>query len=228
MKVVLIADTHFTNKVGYGGINPKTGLCVRFEKQLESFQKVVDYCINNNVEQLIHLGDMFDSSNPSVVELYEVLICFHTLSLSVDKITILAGNHDISNMYSLEWLNIFNHPKYKVYSDFEQDDNFIYAPWIKGSIHEKLQQYISCNNVNNKILLGHFSVSGVKLGVDDTIILDHEDMIPADLLSVFNHSYLGHIHKRQILANNVEYIGSLLPHNFGEREEQKGFVVLDI
>jgi len=82
------------------------------------------------------------------------------------------------------------------------------------------------------ILAAHVWVTAAKVGSESLMSIGQE---PAVLLSnialpAFDYVALGHIHKQQVLSENppVVYSGSLERVDFGEKDEEKGFYVVDI
>jgi DNA repair protein SbcD/Mre11 len=85
------------------------------------------------------------------------------------------------------------------------------------------------------IFMGHFWVQGAKLSVwQDSYLTRTEPQVPlASLLDpVFDYVALGHIHKHQDLNPNAQphivYSGSPDRIDFGEKDERKGFVLVEL
>ena len=82
------------------------------------------------------------------------------------------------------------------------------------------------------VLAAHLWVTGARAGSEMRMVMGQE---PAVLISnIANPAYdyvaLGHIHQRQVLAENppVVYAGSLERIDFGEENGEKGFYIVDI
>jgi len=82
------------------------------------------------------------------------------------------------------------------------------------------------------VLAAHLWVTGARAGSEMRMVMGQE---PAVLISnIANPAYdyiaLGHIHQRQVLAEDppVVYAGSLERIDFGEKDDEKGFYVVDI
>jgi exonuclease SbcD len=85
------------------------------------------------------------------------------------------------------------------------------------------------------VLAGHFSVQGANLsGSERTSLIAHEPKFTAGQLAVppIDYVALGHIHRYQDLNADgdipVVYCSSLERVTFKERDDQKGFVLIDI
>jgi len=82
------------------------------------------------------------------------------------------------------------------------------------------------------VLAAHLWVTGARAGSEMRMVMGQE---PAVLISniatpAYDYVALGHIHQRQVLAEDppVVYAGSLERIDFGEKDDEKGFYVVDI
>jgi exonuclease SbcD len=84
------------------------------------------------------------------------------------------------------------------------------------------------------VLTGHFSVSEAKLGSERTVMLGRDVVVLKSVLAdpVWDYVALGHIHRHQELHDGqhppIVYSGSLERIDFGEENEDKGFVIADV
>jgi len=80
------------------------------------------------------------------------------------------------------------------------------------------------------VLASHYSLIGADSGSEKGIMLGREVTLPVSMFerSEYNYVAMGHIHKHQKLGNDppVVYSGSLDRVDFGEENEDKGFVEL--
>lgn len=94
--VLHVSDTHLGNR--------QYGSDVRKDDMAEAFDQAIEIAVNENVDAVIHTGDLFDSRTPS---LPEVTRCIQTLR-KLDKADIpfygIVGNHD--RKMDQQWLDL--------------------------------------------------------------------------------------------------------------------------
>lgn len=84
------------------------------------------------------------------------------------------------------------------------------------------------------ILTGHFTVANARVGVQGFLLNPAEPQVPAQFVSLeqFDYVAMGHVHKYQQMNPGqqppIVYCGSVDRIDFGERAEDKGFVIADV
>jgi exonuclease SbcD len=82
------------------------------------------------------------------------------------------------------------------------------------------------------VLTFHGTVGGATYGAERSVMLGHDLVIPRSLLALPGIDYvaLGHIHKHQAIGVQppAVYPGSIERIDFGEEDETKGFVIVDV
>ncbi|MFH1662747.1 MAG: exonuclease SbcCD subunit D [Chloroflexota bacterium] len=96
MKIIHFADLHLGVE-SYGHIDPSSGLSTRFLDFLSSFDKLVDYVLENRVDLVLFCGDAYKSRDPSQTQQREFAKRIKRLSEGVVSIFLLVGNHDLPN-----------------------------------------------------------------------------------------------------------------------------------
>lgn len=98
----------------------------------------------------------------------------------------------------------------------------MWGEWIKRRMEEVSADF--------KILLGHYYIEGARVSsISYPALLPGEfsftkDMIPDETdLAVF-----GHIHLHQAMEERIVYVGAPERIDWGEREDEKGFIVIDL
>ena len=64
MRILHFADVHIGVE-NYGKIDPESGLSTRLIDFLKTFDEVVDYAIENNVDLALFCGDAYKSRDPN-------------------------------------------------------------------------------------------------------------------------------------------------------------------
>lgn len=108
---------------------------------------------------------------------------------------------------------------------------------IDRLIRDRLEQLVyklveRINPDEPAILAAHLTVEGAEWGAERSVMLGSDLTIPKSVLAqeVFDYIALGHIHKHQVVSHRplMVYAGSIERIDFGERNDPKGFVVVDI
>lgn len=84
------------------------------------------------------------------------------------------------------------------------------------------------------VLTGHFTILDARVGVQGFLNNPNEPQVPAASIAhpVFDYVAMGHVHKHQEMNRGAQppilYSGSIDRIDFGERGEQKGFILADL
>lgn len=180
----------------------------RPEDTLAVLRQIMTYAVKNKVDKVYVLGDVYDRRRPYNSEkvIFEKFVKY--LSDKEIEIIIIAGNHDMSanGISTVEEFGIFELP------------NVVLKP---NPCIVNLGKY--------KIWLGHMLIQGAKLGP-----VDYQVGSPISIRSILDKwsadLYLaGDVHKAQRLNNKppMLYVGSPERQDFGERNEKKGFTLIE-
>ena len=113
---------------------------------------------------------------------------------------------------------------------------------IAGLVREKYEEYVrglaeDCKATfpdHLAVLMGHFTVADARVGVQGFLLNPSEPQVSAGALAIepFGYVAMGHVHKPQELNRGqqppVVYSGSIDRIDFGERNDDKGFVVVEL
>jgi len=237
-----------------GPTDPGTGLNGRVLDFLDSLDCLIDYCIDNDADLVLFAGDAFHKSSPNTVILNEYTKRIYRLSKQC-PIVLLVGNHDApySNTEKVSSIEVYNSlkipnivigNKYEVIS-IETKSGIIQ---IATFPYPSRQIFKTAKDISNKIkslekcitqsspaiFLGHFGIKGAKVGSESEYIISDEAQLEVSWLTrgPWDYVALGHIHNYQCLNEGeippVVYPGSLDRVNFGEENQDKGFIWLEI
>jgi exonuclease SbcD len=96
MKILHFADLHLGVE-NYGRIDPETGLSSRLGDFLSTFDEVVEYALNNDIDLVLFCGDAYKSRDPSQTHQREFARRIWRLASGGIPVFLLIGNHDLPN-----------------------------------------------------------------------------------------------------------------------------------
>ena len=189
------------------------------------------YCIENNIKQIVHLGDYYD---------HRKFINFKALNhnrkhflnkLRENKMLmdIIPGNHDtfykntndLNSLkellgYFMNEIHIIMQPTVMSYGNLK----LAFLPWINAENYEESVNFVK--NCKADILGGHLELNGFDLmrGVKNTHGMDHK------IFSKFEMVLTGHFHTKSN-KDNIHYLGSQLEFTWSDAHDNKYFHVLD-
>ena len=219
MKFIGIADLHFA-LYGQDPINVVSGLPDRLHNLNIVIRNILDYALEESIETVVIAGDI--NHTKSII---------HSLALSVFidiirdyrsiKIICIDGNHDMSSksgsgVSALKAL------------DYEKNVIMLHEPWFTENIwFVPWNAKTMINSIKNppssaEYLISHFGLNEGELSSGISIVSD----IGLKDLKNYKHCYLGHYHTPQTVGN-VTYLGSIMQMDWGEKNEEKRFMIID-
>lgn len=191
-----------------------------FDTALKYAEWIKKLCNENNITQIVQLGDIFH---------HQYVLCVGTLNtaykffdtLKEFDIHIVLGNHDLPTKYSSEihslkllseWPNITIHDKVSTI------DDITFCGW--GTKLEDIPE-------KQKIIFGHFDIKGFDMSASK--VAEH-GFTASDLMDRCEMLMSGHYHKpqRRFYKNKLlTYAGSCYQLNWGESGEEKYAYILD-
>lgn len=243
MKIAHAGDWHLGIKT-HSTNDSKSGLPSRTEDVYKAVIKIIDLAVENHAQILIIPGDLFDNPKPSpaVVDMAITLIQY-----AIDKglgIIVICGNHDLKPANSIGSIGllkqIFKGRKENYFRHFvESIEDKTFISTFKWRSYEDikfdLRPFVignECPETNNKdadIVICHAYFRNSLVGSGNRI------MTVGGMESISNTSakliLSGHIHKPQKIINNdgqtILYSGSPVRFTFDDRNEEKGFWIID-
>ena len=230
MKFAHLADTH----LGYR----QYGLIEREKDFYEVFEKVIDKIIEEEVDFVIHSGDLFETARPSPMALLTFQKGLLKLKGAGIQMYAIAGNHDVvMRKGSIPPQVIFKKLGLKVISNinpsYMHDDIFIAGlPFYPASHGKALKAKLAelsekASNYEKSILVMHQGI--------DTFLGYNYELEIADIPDNFNYYALGHVHKYvngNFGKGKLVYPGSSEIWKTSEipdyNEHGKGFMLVDM
>lgn len=203
------------------------------DASLRSFQRIIDLCIDRNVDFLLVAGDVFDSEYKSVAD--QMRFCNELKKLSEHGINayLICGNHDpLCSWLSTTELpaNVFRFGSTEVTSRIFEKDGKAAAEIFGISYQEKVME---------RNLAAEFPIvdgrSPISIAVLHGTIGDagpHKNYAPFKIDEIlskgFDYWALGHVHKTNIVRDShpaVAYPGNPQGRDFGETGPKGCFLV---
>lgn len=245
IRILFLADTHL-------------GFDYPFKPRIERRRRGLDFFLNferalepayrGEVDLVMHGGDIFYRSR---VPAQLVEMAFRPLHSIADKgipVYIVPGNHERSAipfwiLAAHPNIFIFDQPNYFVLNIRDFTLALAGFPFVRNNIREKFPHMLQQTRwrdiaADAYVLCIHQSVDGAVTGPSNYTFRRGKDVIdihdiPAEFAAVLN----GHMHRFQVLekdlrgtpvATPVFYSGSTERTSFAEKDEKKGYVILDI
>jgi len=179
------------------------------------------YAIENKINYIVVSGDLLHNKSIIHVLALDVLLNFFRDHPNTQFI-VIDGNHDkadrkgtISSLKSLDY-----EPNITRISTPLKIGNILFVPYSSNMIE-------IIKNSSSEYLVSHFGLGEATLSSGISIVAD---IGIADLIGKYQTVLLSHYHKPQeIIRDTIElyYAGSIIELDYGERDEEKRFLVVD-
>jgi DNA repair exonuclease SbcCD nuclease subunit len=236
-KIILFSDLHAHAFKPYATILPN-GLNSRLADTVNCIAQIYDYAKSISADAVLFGGDLFHIRKTiSVAAFNAVYEQMAKFSFSKIPVAMIHGNHDQAdregNTHSIHAFRTFLHVIDKPcwYPLVCRSGEIIYllgVPYIENIPQLQELTHSSCPNPDaSRLLLGHLGIQGARIGADFVYTNPHDATVEDLNATAFDAVFLGHYHSYQQLASNAWYIGAPLHHNWGDRNDTRGFIVYD-
>lgn len=239
MKILIIPDIHFGNK-SFGKDFPDK-INSRIQDQLYLLDHVHNIAVENNVDRMVILGDVFDKEHPEPI-LITLFLKWLTKCAEKFEIDIIMGNHDykrvgnkiVSILHAIPAARIKN---CQIISEIETryftNFSITYIPFTdrKELNIEKNIDATNCvvdqinksivGKAKHRIALGHMAIEK-SLYIGGEISDEHNEIfVPISAFNHFDYTWMGHIHSPQILNKKpfVAHLGSIDKKTFKDGDK---------
>lgn len=216
---------------------------------------IVQAAITEKCKYFFHVGDLFDSEEPSPDHISWIVSLMNILESYKIESYFIPGNHDtdgrVGRTHALQPFKRFPYNHIHIIDDVEYIETkkfgFLFLPHIPKSVTiakanmeptdymeaKSREFYKQMSKDKNNYVFGHLNIAGAVSGSEEFMLKGDHETFPEFLKDakkiqlIFN----GHIHKTQILGDNKIPIilpGSTECINMGERKDKKHYVIFDM
>lgn len=178
------------------------------------FEEIRDYCLENDINRVIHLGDFFHEkkalNSKTQFVAHQIADLFETNY--VPDLYIIVGNHDIyfKEKLSPTALDVYkNYQSIHVIDEITEIDNIILVPWG-----------LNPTGFRSGYCFGHFQFIGFKMNnnYECEYGLNSKDR----MWNNFDHIYSGHFHTPSS-KGKITYLGSAYPQTGHDIDSPRGY-----
>lgn len=231
MRIVHLADSHLGfssySRLDQHGQN-------RIEEMVYSgFNQAVEKIVQIHPDAVVHAGDVFHHVRPKIKPLVIFQRGLQRLNEAGIPVIVISGNHDAPKSYSqtspfrlFDGLQgVYIAQRYQ-YERFEVGGyNFHCIPFCLEP-QDYLDEFQKIERKGRDVLVMHGLVESLK-NRKMRSVGEHE-LNDSLLKSDFDYIALGHFHGQTPIAANAWYSGSVEYFNFGEAEDKKGMLLVDL
>jgi DNA repair exonuclease SbcCD nuclease subunit len=244
-RVLLLADTH----VGFDlPTRPRVRRRRRGLDFLTSYQTALAPALSGDVDLVVHGGDVFHRARvpPSLV--YQAFEPLRAVADAGVPVVVVPGNHERSRIPHARFAA---HPRIHV---FDRARTFVVDvgthrialsgfPYERRRVRDRFPALLHATGFRDaeadlSVLCVHHCFEGATVGPQEFTFRGASDVIRVrDVPNCFAAVLTGHIHRHQVLTRDlcgrelpvpVLYPGSVERTAFAEKDEAKGYVILDL
>jgi len=226
MKFAFIADIHLS-RYSQDKIEDDTNLPERLHSIKTALVEVAEYCIANDIKIIIVGGDLLHGKSIIYAIAQEIMVEFFTEYGDRLNFYVIDGNHDLSGKGKdvVSALRSIQHIPGVYWIPFNQTYRIDEGDILLAPYSYEVPKIVKENKA--RILVSHFGLSEGILNSGMSIV---SDVKVADLVGKYELVLLGHYHKPQEIIKDgfaLYYVGSLIQLDWGEKGEEKRFLVVD-
>lgn len=245
IRILFLADTH----LGYDlPMHPRIQRRRRGYDFFANYESALSTAVNLKVDCLIHGGDLFFRSRVPREVVHEAFRHMKHVVAADIPFFMVPGNHERSRipypmMVRHANYHIFDHPRTYVVQVGKLRISLSGFPFYRGSVREDFRAQVKetgwwkrAADVN--LLCVHHSFEGATVGPGEYVFRYGKDVarlrdVPSAFLAVLS----GHIHRHQVITKDLDgrvintpvlYPGSIERTSFAEKNETKGYLLIEI
>ncbi len=234
MRILNFSDLHAHAFKPYSDLLPD-GMNSRLKDTVRILGEIEELCKQYAVDGVLCAGDLFHArATISVRTFNAVCEAVAKIKMHVDFFGLLVGNHDQTDkkgeIYSTHTLGsvvqvMGNIGWRTMQSESGERLNVLAVPYDpeKEYTLNQIKEFAQAPPTRDpRALLGHFGISGGKVGANFVLIDDDEINLGELPYAQFDQVFLGHYHVPQTLLSNVRFLGATHQHNWGDVGQDRG------
>lgn len=247
IKLLFLADTHLGFDYPF---RPRIQRRRRGEDFFANYHRALEPARKQEVDAVIHGGDLLFQSRVSARLVDMALAPLKEIADEGIKVYLVPGNHERSKIpfkiLSLHPnIHIFDHPRTYVLEKNGSRIALSGFPYCRDNVRAQFPKILQetgwreyQKNCAGHILCVHHCFEGAKVGPVNYTFRYKQDVIRhQDVPQEFEAVLAGHIHRYQILtkdlhsnplSTSVFYPGSIERTSFAEKDEKKGYFILNV
>jgi DNA repair exonuclease SbcCD nuclease subunit len=245
IRTLFFADTH----LGFDlPMRPRIERRRRGHDFFANFNRVLAVCIDERVDVVVHGGDLFYRSRmpPAVVQ--QAFLPLKRLADRGIPVVIVPGNHERSRIpYPLlaehPGIHIFHKPTTFTLEVRGRSVALAGFPYERDAVRTRFADLVSATgwqgvDADLYLLVVHHCFEGATVGPANYTFRSAADVVRhRDVPAGFAAVLTGHVHRHQVLTTDLEgkplatpvlYPGSIERTSFAERDEPKGYMLLEL
>ena len=226
MRFAFTADIHLS-KYGQDKIEDDSNLPERLHSIKASLYEMALYCKENGIENVVIGGDILHGKSVIYAIAQDILLQFLEDHKDLN-FYVIDGNHDLSGkgedvVSALRPLaTVGPHVKWISYKEVYKlnDEDIIFVPY-SYNVTQNVKKY------SGRILVSHFGLNEAVVNSGMSMV---SDLALRDLVGRYQLVLLGHYHKAQEFIKDdfkLYYSGSLIQLDWGEKNDEKRFLIVD-
>jgi len=231
MKIIHLADSHLGfssySRLDEHGRN-------RIEEMVYSgFDQAVEKIIELRPDAVVHAGDVFHHVRPKIKPLVVFQRGLMRLMKEDIPVIIISGNHHAPKSFSstspfrlFEDLRCVHIAQRYQYERIEVGDHYFHCIPFCLEPQDYLTEFEKIERSGRDVLVMHGLVESLQ-NKKMRSVGEHE-LKDSFLKSDFDYIALGHFHGQAQISQNAWYSGSLEYFNFGEAQDEKGMLLVDL
>ena len=237
MKILITGDWQLESRPSCDRLD-SNGKSIRFQENQEALQKMLDSARAKGCTGMIHLGDLVEERNPDSATLTAAAYVFGAALQFGWPVHAIAGNHDgaifkqtSSSFEALEKMNAAFHAYHEITVAPVGKSLCMFIPYLHRVPVADVIAMAIMKAEGRKIdfVFAHYDYAGSTVGAKSMVLPG--DKLDVSLMKALGAkvAFFGHIHKQQVVKGDcpVVFVGSPCVNDFGERNDKKGYAILD-